>query len=553
MNWPLVNCAYLSWGGIQIETCFTTIVVSGVDLVVIKDDDVGPTTPMALETAKRSVVDQWLGTARLPAALAPAQHRRFVYAGDLVTYTVVVVNAGVYTATNVVVSETLPLYTDYVGIGWTYAPALGGRTYTRTVGTLAPGDGRVYYFVVRVHDPLPVGVTNLINLVCVWSDEIDLDPDDNCNYEDTPVRTSVKLYVANYDSGTVDVFDTNTFAYLRTIPVGVNPFGMALYGDLLFVADFDAAVPSQANLHVVNTLNDTVVASVPVGAHAIHVVAYDGYVYVASHSSPPAITVIRAEAPWDIVAQFTLDRHLTYEFGFFGATVDTTRHRVYFSKRDFGGIGMWSLTPPASGNPWPQPVFVFETDESRREKPGTILYHRTTDRVYAAFGLIDELWAFDPATWALVERIPTGHQDPTDPGFGAHGLAALGQCVFVSNYLDQSVTAVVDGSCLEWLGPSLPISSPGPYGAYLPRLNIRYSVARSIEAVFLPGRPKGMAAGGNLLFVTLPIDGNEQPLNQVAVINTETRQIIHLISVPGEHPHTAVLGGGNHIDMTSGN
>jgi hypothetical protein len=72
-----------------------------------------------------------------------------------------------------------------VGIGWNL---VNGRTFTQTVGTLLPGDGRTVYFVVRVHDPLPDGGDNLVNLICGGSDESDVSTDDNCNYEDTPVR-----------------------------------------------------------------------------------------------------------------------------------------------------------------------------------------------------------------------------------------------------------------------------------------------------------------------------------------------------------------------------
>ena len=56
------------------------------------------------------------------------------------------------------------------------------------------------------------------------------------------------------------------------------------------------------------------------------------------------------------------------------------------------------------------------------------------------------------------------------------------------------------------------------------------------------GRPKGMVAGaGNLLFVTMPEDGSGNPLNRIAVIDTETLQVIHEIQSLGDHPHTVVL------------
>jgi uncharacterized repeat protein (TIGR01451 family) len=178
VGWPVLNCATLIWSGGSNVACFTTIInPAGVNLVVTKDDNVGPSLPI-----------------------------EYVQEGDLVTYTVNVVNAGTYTATNVVLTETLPLYTDYVGTGWTH---IAGPTYIMAVGTLPPGDGRTYHFVVRVQGPLPDGVNNLVNLVCGWGDEQDLYPNDNCNYEDTPVRRR-PLWVEKSTDGCIapgDVFN----------------------------------------------------------------------------------------------------------------------------------------------------------------------------------------------------------------------------------------------------------------------------------------------------------------------------------------------------------
>jgi uncharacterized repeat protein (TIGR01451 family) len=519
-------------------------VVCNVDLVVVKDDDVGPVSPLNafLTVGKRSAVGRLLRTASEQTPLTDtsfglvlAQHREFVREGDLVTYTIAVVNTGSFTATDVVLVETIPEHTDYVGIGWTHVTT---RTYTQAVGTLAPGDGRIYYMVVRVRDVVPAGVDNLVNRVCGWSDETDVYPDDNCNYEDTPVYTDLRLYVANRHSGTVDVFNTTDFGYVKTITLGVNPYGMAVSGDYLFVADF-AEDGAHGSVHVVDLLSDTVIASTAVGAHPVHVAAYDGHVYVAGHSGPPPITVIRADAPWDVVAEMYLDRHLTYEFGFFGATADESRGCVYLTKPDFGSEGVWRLTPVSTT--WTLD-YVYPTDATQSQNLRSILYHPTTDRVYSAIGLIDELWVFDPDSWELVERIPTGHQDPTNPGYGAHGLAALGQCVFVSNYLDESVTAVVDGSCAESLGPGSAAPPAGPFRAYLPAVGKHSSPGRRIVTIPMSGRPEGMVGVSNLLFVTLSHE------DRVAIINTETLTVIDEIHVQGDYPHTVILAGGNYLN-----
>jgi hypothetical protein len=147
----------------------------------------------------------------------------------------------------------------------------------------------------------------------------------------------------------------------------------------------------------------------------------------------------------------------------------------------------------------------------------------------------------------LVDKINTGLQDPTDPGFGGHGLAAKGQCVFVSNYKGASLSAVVYGNCVDGEIESSTVVkiAPSPHTIYLPLSGKNASASGPVVATIpLSGRPKGMAVAGNFLFVTLPVDGSEQPWNKVAVVDL-TRRVVHKISTHGEHPHTVALARGN--------
>lgn len=492
-----------------------TPIDTGPDLLVLKHDDL-ETPPLARQREWDHVTERLFGLQR--PTFSPSR-RTLVRPGEYITYTVLYLNAGIAPAAGVVLTETLPEHTSYSGGGWTHA---GGQQYTMTVGELAPGQGGQVQFIVQMNDSLPIGVDRVTNRVNIGGEGAECDLSDNESARETPIQTDLKLYVANRDSGTVEVFNTTNFEHITTIPVGGGPFGMATYGDRLFVAN-------SGLLQVIDTTNDTLVDAVSEGQHPIHVAAHEGYVYAANHAEGAGITVLEANEPYDVVAHLRPERELTYDFGFFGITVDEKRGLIYSSKRDFGSLGLWSLTPPGSALSLD---YVFPTDEGRREKPSSIVYNANTDRVYVTFGLIDELWVFDPDGWELLERIPTGHQDPIDPGYGGHGLAALGRCAFVSNYLDRSITAVVNGSCVEGQVES-PVAPPvGPYRFYLPLVVKNLALIKTIP---LNGRPKGMAGAGNLLFVTLPFK------DRVAVINTETLSVIAEIPVPGDHPHTVAL------------
>jgi uncharacterized repeat protein (TIGR01451 family) len=206
-----------------------------VDVLVIKNDDVGPTTPnpnAPLSPDKQLAIDRLMDTFRALAPSAPAAHREFARPGELVTYTIAVVNNSTYTATQFVLTETLPIYSDYIGYEWTQ---LSARTFTQSVGTLLPGEGRAYYFVVRVQDMIPV--RNITNTICGFGAELDLNPADNCWIEDTPIRPwelLVSKSVSNQcivpgDSFNYDIRYTNTTTdttFFNTLITDTLPFSV---------------------------------------------------------------------------------------------------------------------------------------------------------------------------------------------------------------------------------------------------------------------------------------------------------------------------------------
>jgi uncharacterized repeat protein (TIGR01451 family) len=155
------------------------------DLVVVKNDNVGPTS-RAVKDSPQALLD-----------LLPDEESRAacVFPGQWITYTIAYVNTGLATATEVVLTETLPEHTSYVGYGWT---AAGGGVYTRSVGTLAAGTGNVAHFVVRV-DTKPPDLT-VENEVRIGGAEEDLYPPDNVSYDDTPICEGLFLQVSKDDN-----------------------------------------------------------------------------------------------------------------------------------------------------------------------------------------------------------------------------------------------------------------------------------------------------------------------------------------------------------------
>jgi large repetitive protein len=110
--------------------------------------------------------------------------------GDTVFYTLTVRNnARVSEAQGVVVTETLPPHTTFVGpASWT-ATATPGQ-YVRSLGTLAAGTSRSLIFAVKVNSTLPQGITETENIAVVAQDTnygVEKDLSNNTTRDKTPL------------------------------------------------------------------------------------------------------------------------------------------------------------------------------------------------------------------------------------------------------------------------------------------------------------------------------------------------------------------------------
>ncbi len=496
---------------------------TGPDLMVVKNDNVGP-LPMQARSLWNQVETTLFGRA---SAQLQAQ-RLYVRPGERITYTILYINSGVGIAHNVVVSEQLPDYTRYVGGGWMHA---GGNRYVMDVGTLRRNEGGALTFVVEVLKPFPVGVDRILNQVEITGQEVECDTSNNRSNDDTPVETGVLLYVANGGSDTLDVFKASSFAHVASVAAGPTPFGMAQSGNRLFVANFeDSRYTSTVSILDLSTRQ--ISAAPDVGRHPVHLAALDGYVYVANHSGGEGVSVIEA-ATGQVIARLRPHQFNVYDFGFFGAAADPTRGRVYVTKRYMGGVGLWVVTPVSDTF---KLEWVINTGASA---PNAVAYNPQTDRIYITFGLEDELRVYDPDTFALLATYRTQMQDPSWTGSGGHGLAVMGNCAYVSNYLAQSVTVLAEGPCGDSFSPTTPgggVSIPGlNYRVYLPLVLSQGVVYPRLLHIPVNGHPKGMAAAGGVVFVTLSDE------NRIAVIDVRTLSVRLDIASQGIAPHTAFV------------
>ncbi len=522
----IINTIEISGGYRYI---LTSTVDLGPDLAVVKNDNIGP-LPLAQQTAWEEVRAQ-LGR---PATMQSAEPRLYARPGELITYTILYVNSGVGTARNVVITERLPDYTTYVGGGWTYA---GGPHYRMVIGTVGPGKGGELTFVVRVNQPFPLGVDRVVNQVTINTTDPECDTSNNMSADDTPIRTRTLLYVANRDSRTIDVFRTTDFAYLTSLRTGEMPFGMVVVDNHLYVANAASALPdTPSQVQVFDLATHRLITEVTTGYGTLFLTALNGYIYGTNHSDGgEGITVIE-HATHHVVARLKPNRPQVYDWGFFGITADPTRNLVYATKRYMGAQGIWTitstLTPPNFGL-----KYALNTGS---HLPYSLIYNPQTDHLYVNFPHANELRVYNPADFTLWRTFPLPPQAPTpDSTDGGKGLAIMGKCVYNANFAAQSVTVIAEGPCSDLSSSFTDIIPQGTiifnFKLYLPLVMKGGQTYPYVSHFAVGGNPKGLAAGGDIVFVTLPLQ------DRIAVLNTRTGNVVYTIPAQGKYPHTAVI------------
>ncbi len=165
-----------------------------------------------------------------------------VVAGQTLTYTLVVNNAGPSNAANVAVTDTLPVGVTFVAAT---TPFAGPNPLVWSLGTLAVGASRTLTVVVTV-DPAASGT--LLNTAIVGSPTPDPDPTDNTSTITTTVGTSADLSIVKSDNpDPVTVGGTLTYTLVVNNAGPSSAAGVTVTDTLPAGVTFVSATPPQAS------------------------------------------------------------------------------------------------------------------------------------------------------------------------------------------------------------------------------------------------------------------------------------------------------------------
>lgn len=237
----------------------------------------------------------------------------------------------------------------------------------------------------------------------------------------TPLSAGTRAYVPRENANSVSVIDMATRTQITSIPVGLNPVGIAINAKK---ARAYVANGNGGSVSVIDTNTDMVVATVPVtGQYPVHLavspsgeevyvtvnspVIAQGYVSVINTNTNTEVASIRVGlAPYRIVVSPNGTRAYTADFGGSLSTIDTINRRLV------------SITPFPSG------------------LTGIALNAAGT-RAYVTSQINGRLSVFDVDTNQIVAEIPVG-QFPRGVAINRQGTR-----VYVTN-LNSSTISIVD-------------------------------------------------------------------------------------------------------------
>ncbi|NLF10217.1 MAG: DUF11 domain-containing protein [Anaerolineaceae bacterium] len=474
------------------------------DLRVVKHDHVGP--PPSRETLE--LLERYEGLQAGGDGTAdreflwqePQQDWEPVRPGDVYSYTITYLNLGRRPAAGVVLTETLPAGTTYVGYDWTHA---GGSTYTRPVGDVAVGSGGQLNFWVRV-DPDACGSGDyLYNWVRIGGSAVECNLDNNWSGEETPVLLPAceyrgylpliarewtwtpppeptpppkppeppatpepaaflsdvevnpetnRVFVASPEKDAVLVVNPEgAGAVVTSVPVGDHPLGLAV---VTTTNKIYAANLNSWTLTAIRGTDYARLADVYVGAQACKAAADpgDARVYVTNHlESDNGAAAVDSHS--DTFLHYYSRLHATQ--GRYGIDVDAARDVLFIAARDAGLIAIQQANQP---NLDPQ---IVKLDPAR--VPFVVAFNPATEHLFVTAPDNQRVVVLDPyaiqwhlGRWTTVlhhkvmilEADNAGWIADLGVGQGAEeGIAVNPRTgyVYVANAGDDTVSILRDG------------------------------------------------------------------------------------------------------------
>lgn len=229
-----------------------------------------------------------------------------------------------------------------------------------------------------------------------------------------------KLYVTNRDSNSVSLLDAYSLQVLRWIPTGKLPWSVIAANDKVFVGNFGSSGISVFDVNL-----DSLLATIPLPNDAPGLMAF-GYwgIYVPGWQTGNLYVLNTRDngltSPVSIgPGAFAVTENLHSREIFIGNRHDNTLH--VFAKDGFYPLRTIQLPGPAYG----------------------IAVNYKTDHLFVVDAWNDVVQVLDTKSGELLTTLDVGHQDRDEGGQGI-AINLQTNRVYVTNYADGSLTVIQD-------------------------------------------------------------------------------------------------------------
>lgn len=231
---------------------------------------------------------------------------------------------------------------------------------------------------------------------------------------------SGEVFVANKTDGSVSAIDPSGAGTPDIIPSNAEPFGLAVGGQYVYVANFGADRVSR--IDVTTHLGQSLMSTFNKPALLCGLGAD---VFVPTNGAGQIYRVPPGGSPIGIGPNKT---------GYFAAAANPTSNRVFVTDRDAGDV----LKINANTNS------VEGTIHIPNYRPYAVAVNSSKGRVYVVAAEADLLYVIDGPTLQIVGTVPIGGQGAIE---GGQGIALWGDRIYVSNYQDGTVSVLDDSAC----------------------------------------------------------------------------------------------------------
>ncbi|MFZ5916575.1 MAG: hypothetical protein ACOYZ7_06565 [Chloroflexota bacterium] len=240
------------------------------------------------------------------------------------------------------------------------------------------------------------------------------------------------LYIANNGSNSLSVMNAVSLTLQQTVSVGAAPLGVAATAERIYVTNFD-----DDSLSIIDATTLDVITTVAVGADPLFPAAWGNCAYVPNHGDGAESITVVCDDGSEIY-------RLRQEWGYLAAAYTPNPNALWnplilISRRD-GAPGLYEIStmPPYGAD---KPV---RKKDMTATPPFAVAYNPTTDHLLVVAADNDQLHIVYPGGYATgaVWSLPPQHEGPER--LGGCGVAASGHWAWVANYADGSVSVLYD-------------------------------------------------------------------------------------------------------------